>query len=141
MPSALGVKMPMRDDAHVRHRRVGDQLLHIDLHERNQRGVDDGHDRKREHERREIGRRVRQHRQREAQEAVAAQLQQHARQQHRARGWRLDMRVRQPGMERPHRQLHRKRREEGEPQQICIAVEPVVAPAQMLGNVVVPACR
>ena len=57
----------------------------------------------------------REHRQREAQEAVAAHLQQDGGEDHRARGRRLDMRVGQPGVHRPHRHLHRERGEESEP--------------------------
>ncbi len=54
-----------------------------------------------------IGRGVREHRQREADEPVAADLQQDRRQDHRAGGRRLDVRFRQPAMERPHRHLDR----------------------------------
>ena len=57
----------------------------------------------------------REHRQREAQEAVAAHLQQDRGQDHRARGRRLDMGVRQPGVDRPHRHLHRKGGKERQP--------------------------
>ena len=73
-------------------------------------------DRQREDERREVVRGDREHRQREAQEAVAAHLQQDRGEDHRARGRRLDVGVRQPGVHRPHRHLHRERGEEGEPQ-------------------------
>ena len=103
------------DEAHMRHRGIGDQLLHVLLHQRDQRGVDDGDDRERVDERREIERRLREHRQREAQEAVAAHLQKDRGKDHRAGGRRLDMRVGQPGVHRPHRQLDRERGEEGEP--------------------------
>ena len=72
-------------------------------------------DRQREDQRREIMRRQREHRQREAQEAVAAHLQQDRGQDHRARGRRLDVRVRQPGVHRPHRHLHRKGGKERQP--------------------------
>ncbi len=104
------------DEAHMRHRGIGDQLLHVLLHQRDQRGVDDRDDREREDERREIGGCVREHRQREADEAVTAHLQKNAGQDDRARGRRLDMRVGQPGMHRPHRHLDRERGEEGEEQ-------------------------
>ena len=81
---------------------------------------------------------VREHRQREAQEAVAAHLQQDGGEDDRARGRRLDVRVRQPGVHRPHRHLHRERGEEGEPQPRsacargnawCISVGMSVVPA------------
>ena len=55
------------------------------------------------------------HRQRETQEAVAAHLQQDGRKDDGARRRRLDMRVGQPGVHRPHRHLHGEGREEGEP--------------------------
>ena len=103
------------DEAHMRHRRIGDQLLDVFLHQGHQRGVDDRDHRQRENQPREIMRRQREHRQREAQEAVAAHLQQDRRQDHRARGRRLDMGVRQPGMNRPHRHLHGERRKECKP--------------------------
>ena len=41
-------------EAHVGDRRIGDQLLHVLLHQRDQRGVDDGDDRQREDEGREV---------------------------------------------------------------------------------------
>ena len=53
-------------------------------------------------------------RQREAQEAVAAHLQHDGGQHHGAAGGRLDVRVGQPGVHRPHRHLHGEGREEGE---------------------------
>ncbi len=67
-------------------------------------------------ERRQMVRGDREHRQRKAQEAVAAHLQKDAGKDDRARRRRLDMRIGQPGMHRPHRRLDRKRREERKPQ-------------------------
>ena len=58
---------------------------------------------------------MREHRQREAEEAVAAHLQQDRREDDRARGRRFDMGVGEPGVDRPHRHLDRKRGEEREP--------------------------
>ena len=43
-----------RHEAHVGDGRIGDQLLEVGLHQRDQRGVDDGDDRQREHQRREL---------------------------------------------------------------------------------------
>ena len=105
-----------RHEAHMRHRRIGDELLDVGLHQRDQRGEDDRDHREREHHRREGVARVREHRQRDPDEAVAAHLQEDARQDHRAGGRRLHVRVRQPGMDRPHRHLHREGGEEGEPE-------------------------
>ena len=94
-------------EAEVRHRRVGDQLLQVGLHQRDEGAVDDADHREDAHERREAHRRVREERDGEPEEAVAAHLQQHAGQDHRARGRGLDVRVGQPGVERPHRHLDR----------------------------------
>ena len=102
------------NEAHVRHRRIGDQLLHVRLPEGHQRRVDDGDGRQGEDQRREIDRRLREHGQGEAQEAIAPHLQQHAGQDHRPRRRRLHVGVGQPGVHRPHGHLHRERREEGQ---------------------------
>ena len=56
---------------------------------------------------REQLRRVGEQREAELHEAVGAHLQQHAGQDHRARGRRLDVRVGQPGVQRHHRHLDR----------------------------------
>ena len=101
-------------EAEVADRGVGDQLLHVLLHQRHEPGVDDADDRERHHPRHRVERRLRQERQREADEAVGPHLQQHARQDHRARGRRLDVGVGQPGVEREHRHLDREAEEEGE---------------------------
>ena len=58
--------------------------------------------------------RVREHRQVEPQEPVGAHLQQHAGKDDAARGGGLDVRVRQPGVEREHRDLYGERQEERE---------------------------
>ena len=58
----------------------------------------------------------------EAQEAERAELEHDAREDHRARRRRLDVRVGQPGVEREHRHLHGEREEEG-------AEEPVARPS------------
>ena len=50
----------------------------------------------------------------EAQQTVGAHLQQHAGQQNRAGGRRFDVRVRQPGVQREQRHLHREGDEEAE---------------------------
>ena len=105
-----------RHETHVRHRRIGNQLLHALLRQRDQRGVNDCDHRKGENERGEIERGVRKHRQRKPDEAVAAHFQKNRGQHYRSRGRRLDMRVRQPGVNRPHRHLDRERGEEAEPQ-------------------------
>ena len=62
--------------------------------------------------------RVGEERQAEAQEAVRAHLQQHAGQDHGARGGRLDVGVGQPGVEREHRHLDGEGEGEGQEQQV-----------------------
>ncbi len=94
-------------------RRIGDQLLHIVLDQRDQAGDDYRRHAEAEDQPHELRARLGEHRQAEADEAVAAHLEQHARQDHRARGGRLHMRVGQPGVHRPHRHLDREAGEEG----------------------------
>ena len=96
------------DETHVRDRRIGDQLLHVRLDQRNQPDVDDRDQRQRDHEAGQFVTRVRHDRQRQPQETVAAQLQHDGRQNDRAAGRGFDVRVGQPGMHRPHRNLDRK---------------------------------
>ena len=90
--------------------------------------------------RREVGRGEREHRQREAQEAVAAHLQEDRGQDHRAGGRRLDMRVGQPGVDRPHRHLHReaRRRRRSTARSASTAGKRM---ASSVGMSVVPACQ
>ena len=52
----------------------------------------------------------------EAQQAIGTHLQQHAGQQHRSRGWGLDVRIRQPGVKREEWNLDRKGDEEAKKQ-------------------------
>jgi hypothetical protein len=124
-PSALpGVAQDGEDDeeaegheAHVRDRRVGDQLLHVLLHQRDEADVDHRDQRQRDDQPVQLGAGIRRDRQAEAQEAVAADLQHDRRQDHRAAGGRLHVRVRQPGVHRKHRHLDRKREQEGDEDQ------------------------
>ena len=102
-------------EAQMADRRVGDQPLQVRLHHRDQRAVDDSDHRQRQEQRRRLDRDLRKERDRETQEAVGPHLQHHAGQDHRARGGRLGMRVGQPGVHRPHRNLDREgERESGE---------------------------
>ena len=99
---------------HVADRRVGDQPLPVLLRQRDQRAVDDADDREQDHHRHERARALRQDRQAEAQEPVGAHLQHDGRQDHRAGGRRVGVRVGQPGVEREHRHLDREAAEERE---------------------------
>ena len=103
-----------RDEAHVAHARVGDELLEVLLHQRHQRAVDDGDHREPDDPRDERDGGVREERQAEAQHAVAAHLQEDAGQDHGARRGRLDVRVGEPGVHREHRHLDGEGQEEGE---------------------------
>ena len=107
-----------RHDGHMRHRRISNQLLHIRLNQRDQRGINHGDDREAPHQRREIGTGFGEEGQAETDETIAAHLEQHACQNNRTSGRRLNVRIGKPGVHRPHRHLHRKRGEEGQPQQI-----------------------
>ena len=113
-PERVEREHPEHHEAEVADRGVRDQLLHVLLHERHEPGVHDRDDRERRHPGHRVERRLRQERQREADEAVGAHLQQHAGQDHRARGGRLDVGVGQPGVEREHRDLDREAQEEGQ---------------------------
>lgn len=68
-----------RDDRHMRDRGIGDQLLHVLLHQRNQRGRDHRDHRQDVDQHRELRARIGEHRQAEADEAVAAHLEENAR--------------------------------------------------------------
>ena len=85
---------------------------------------------------------LREHRQREPQEAVAAHLQKDRREDDGARGRRLDVGVGQPGVHRPHRQLHRERGEEGDPQpRLHLAREGVAQQHRDVGGARLPVHR
>ena len=103
---------PEGHETHMRNRGVRDELLHVLLHQRDETDVDHRDQRQRDQQQVELAARVRGNGQAEAQEAVATHLQQDGRQDHRAAGGRLDVRIRQPGVHREHRHLHR----EGEQQ-------------------------
>ncbi len=109
------------DESEVGDRGVGDQLLHVDLGPGDQRAVDDADQRQADDPGRELGRGLREERDREAQEAVGAELEQDAGQDHRAAGGGLDVGVGQPGVEREHRHLDRERQGEGAEQPELLA--------------------
>ena len=104
---------PEHDEAEVRDRGVGDELLQVRLHGRHQRAVDDAGDGEADHERRRRLHRAREEGQREAEEPVGPHLEQHARQDDRAAGRRLDVRVGEPGVEREERHLDGEGEREG----------------------------
>ena len=68
-----------RHEAHVADRAVRHQLLEVRLHDGHDGAVDDGDEAEHDDEARQVVRRLRVQRQREADEAVAAQLEHHAR--------------------------------------------------------------
>jgi hypothetical protein len=97
-------------------RRVRHELLEVGLDHRDQRPVPDADDRKPHDPWRELQRGLREQRDREPHEAVGAHLEQHRREDHRAGSRGLDVRVRQPGVEREHRHLDRERERERQEQ-------------------------
>mmetsp|Transcript_18462 Transcript_18462/g.30080 ORF Transcript_18462/g.30080 Transcript_18462/m.30080 type:complete len:613 (-) Transcript_18462:8250-10088(-) len=102
---------------HMSHGRIGNQLFHVFLHQRHQRGVDNRNRRHPQHQRRQNLGAHREHRDRKTQEAIATHLQQDRRQNHGPRRRGLNVRVRQPRVDRPHRHLDRKAGKEGDEQQ------------------------
>ena len=88
-------------------RPVGEQLLEVGLAHRDERAVDDADDADQADPPRQFVRRPRADREGDADEAVAAELQQHAGQDHADRRRRLDVRVRQPRVQRDDRHLDR----------------------------------
>ncbi|HET7755861.1 MAG TPA: hypothetical protein VFK87_01265, partial [Steroidobacteraceae bacterium] len=77
---------PESHEAHVGDRGVGDQLLHVLLHQRHEADVDHRDQRQHDHQHIELAARIRRHRQAEAQEAVAPHLEHDGREDHRAAG-------------------------------------------------------
>ena len=105
---------PEHHEAEMADARVGHQLLHVRLHHRDERAVDDADDGEHGERRREVGRGLREQRERKPHEAIGAHFQHHAGQNHGPRGRRLDVRVWQPGVEREQRYLDRERQRERE---------------------------
>ena len=130
---------PQHHEAEVADRRVRDQFLHVHLHPRDQRAVEDAGDGEPEQQR--LGRpaRLREEGEGEAQEAVGAELEHDAGEDHRAAGRRLDVGVGEPGVEREHRHLDGEGQREGaeqpellrvrqvEPQQVRVGEAPDAA--------------
>ena len=102
-----------RDKSHVADGAIRDQFLQVGLHDRHECAVDDGDHREDDHERRKELCAIGEERNRKANEAVAAKLQQHASQDHRACSWGLHVRVWEPGVEREHRHLDGEGEREG----------------------------
>ena len=103
----------------------------VRLHQRNERAVQDARHRQPAQERRRLARRVGEERDRQAQEAVGAHLQQHAGEDHATGGRRLDVGVRQPGVERQHRHLDGEGQREGHEQPASAAAGPGAACSQV----------
>ena len=125
-PLLIGGKGAHRHEPHVGHRRIGDQLLHVLLRQRHQRGIDDGNGRQPQNQRGQQVRGDREHRQAETQEAVSAHFQKDTGQDNGTRRRRLDMGVGQPGMNGPHRHLDGKGGKEGDVD-VQVTLQPSVA--------------
>ena len=108
------------DETHVRDRRVGDQLLHVCLHQRHEPDVHNGDQGQGDDQPVQGCCRIGRDGQAEAHETVAADLQHDGRQDHGTAGGRLHVRIRQPGMHRPHGNLDGEGRQEGRGKiQVC----------------------
>ena len=101
-------------EAEVADRGVGDQLLHVGLDEGDQRSVDDADDGQGDDPGRVAVGFGGEESDVEAQQAVGAHLEQDSGEQHRARGGRLDVGIRQPGVEGEDRNLDGEGQEESE---------------------------
>ncbi len=102
------------DEAEVGDRGVGDEPLDVLLHRGHHGAVEDADDAEGDEHGGEEVRRVGEQVEPEAHEAVRAQLEHHAGQDHRAGGGGLGVGVGQPGVQREQRHLDREREREGE---------------------------
>src|SRR5580658_37140 len=100
------------DESEMADRRIGDQLFHVRLHQRDQRAIDNADQRQHHNPGRVEVRLFRKKANIETQQAVGAHLQQNAGEQHRSGGGRFHVRVGQPGVKREDWDLHRKGYEE-----------------------------
>ena len=108
-----------RHEAHVADGAIRNQFLEVGLHDRHERAVDDGDYGEGDHERRKEVRAIREEWDREANEAVPAELQEHAGEDHRACGGGLHVRVWEPSVEGEHRHLNGEgERECGKPEDL-----------------------
>ncbi len=96
-----------RHEAHVRDRRIGNELFHVRLDKCHEPDIDDRDQRQGDDEACQLVRCVGSNRQRKAQEAIRAELQHDGRQDDRAAGRSFDVRIGKPRMHRPHRHLDR----------------------------------
>ena len=105
---------PQEHKTHVTHRAAGNTSFDVVLGKGVQSAIDDVHDPE-DHQcgcQLEVG--LRKHLDVEAQKGIAAHLQQNAGQQHRDGGIGFPVGIRQPGVEREHRQLHPEADQESE---------------------------
>ncbi len=105
------------DEAQVAYRRIRDQLLHVGLHQSDQRAVEDADDCESHDPGRGFVRGVGEQRQAETHQSVGAHFQHDAGQHDGAGGGRFDVGVGQPGVQREQRDLDRKGNEECQEQQ------------------------
>ena len=109
------------DETQVAHRGICHQLLHVGLHHRNQRAVEDADNGQDHDPSGAVARRVRKHRHAKTQQPVGAHFQHYGRQHYRARGRSFDVRVRQPGVQREYRDFDGECDEEAEEQPQLLA--------------------
>ena len=109
-------KRPHGDEAHVRDRGIGHELLHVLLYDGDERDIDDRNQRQQHDQPIQLAAGVRRDGQAEAQQSIAAHLQHDRGQDHGSTGRRFDVRVGQPGMQREDWNFDRERDEEREEQ-------------------------
>ena len=102
------------DEAQVADGGIGDQLLQIGLHQRDQRAIDDADDGQHDDPAGALCALVGEHADVEAHQAVGAHLQQHAGEQHGAGGGRFHVGIRQPCVQREKRHFYGERDKEAE---------------------------
>src|SRR5690606_15639079 len=105
------------DEPEVGHRRVGDQLLQVGLDDRHYGPVDDADHRQRRQDRDPVDGHLGKEGEVEPHQAVGAELQHDAGQEHRTGGGGLDVGVGQPRVEREHRHLDGERQRQGAEQE------------------------
>src|SRR5579883_907599 len=102
------------DESQVADGGVGDEFFQVRLHKRDERAIDDADDGQNGDPGGRAIRSLGEEREAEAHHAVGAHFQEHAGQNDGAGGGRLDVRVREPGMQREERHLDGEGQEKGE---------------------------
>ena len=118
---AVGREELVRDQPHLRERRVSDDAAHVGGAEREQRAVHEPDRGEHEDRHPEVVRRSRELADRDPEEAVGSHLRDHAGEEGRHLGRRLAVGVGQPAVERPERRLDGERDREAEEEPVVRA--------------------